>query len=233
MNIQTYLERFQSFVGKGKSMVAFDNSSTKKKISSNEVYNFDNGDETILHITDLLFYPNDDPSKSSLLIGTSSGLFIIHNQTPMKLTFPKSFWTVGDSIESLRILSQPRCLLALNILGLDQICFFDLIDQQLHLIMTLPNPYRQIATKMAVYSNTDVSFECIIGSDHGAFFYHQIHLHSNSKKSRKLSFDTKRYEIPWPQSKPSMIPSLLSASINEEYLVLTTTNNLICIYKRQ
>lgn len=208
-----------------------------KKISSSEVYNFDNGDETILHITDLLFYPNGDHSKDSLLVGTTSGLFIIHNQTPMKLTFPKSFWTVGNSIESLRLILQPRCLLALNILGLDQICLFDLIDQQLHLVLSLPNPYRQIATKMAVCStnneNTGASFECIIGSDHGAFFYHQIHLQSNSKKSKKPSFDTKRYEIPWPQSKPSAIPSLLSSSLNDEYLVITTTNNLICIYKRQ
>ena len=226
MNIQSYLDRFRSFLGKSKSTDI-----ENKKISSSKVYNFDNGDETILHITDLLFYPNAD---HSLLIGTTSGLFIIHNQTPMKLTFPKSFWTVGDSIESLRLILQPRCLLALNILGLDQICFFDLIDQQLHLILSLPNPYRQIATKMAVWStNNENTGECIIGSDHGAFFYHQIHLHSNSKKSKKPSFDTKRYEIPWPQSKSSNIPSLLSSSVNDEYLVITTTNNLICIYKRQ
>ena len=240
------MDRFRSFTGKQKSKSSsqFDyveSSEVNKKSSSRQVYNFDNGDDSILHITDLLFYPtSDDPIQHSLLVGTTSGLFLIHNQTPTKLTFPKSFWTVGQSIESLRLIEQPRRLLAVNILGLDQICCFDLIDQQLHLMISLPNPYRQIATKMAVCStnneNTGASFECIIGSDQGSFFYHQIHLHSNNnsqKKSKKLSFDTKRHEIPWPQSKPSTIPSLLSASLNEQYLCLTTTNNLICIYKRQ
>jgi hypothetical protein len=92
---------------------------------------------------------------------------------------------------------------------------------------------------MAVYStnneneNSGGSFECIIGSDQGSFYYHQIRMNTINKKSKKPIFDTKRYEISWPQTKPSTIPSLLSASLNEQYLCLTTTNNLICIYQRK
>jgi hypothetical protein len=145
-------------------------------------------------------------------------------------------WTVGEHIESIRLIDNQTHLIAINILGLDQICCFDLeqslSNQQLHVILTLPNPYRQIATKMSVYSTKDENtlFECIIGSDHGSFFYHQIRM---NKKGKKPNFDIKRYEISWPQSKTSTIPSLLSSSLNEHYLCLTTNNNLICIYKRK
>jgi hypothetical protein len=152
-------------------------------------------------------------------------------------------WTVGEHIESIRLIDNQTRLIAINILGLDQIYCFDLeqslSNQQLHIILTLSNPYRQIATKMAVClinnenDNLGTSFECIIGSDHGTFFYHQIRINTNNKKTKKPTFDNKRYEIPWPQSKTSTIPSLLSSSLNEHYLCLTTSNNLICIYKRK
>lgn len=148
-------------------------------------------------------------------------------------------WTIGEHIESIGLITNPTCLIVINILGLDQICCFDLIGQQLHLVISLSNPYRQIATKMAVYStnneneNSGGSFECIIGSDQGSFYYHQIRMNTINKKSKKPIFDTKRYEISWPQTKPSTIPSLISASLNEQYLCLTTTNNLICIYQRK
>jgi hypothetical protein len=157
----------------------------------------------------------------------------------MKLPFPKFTWTVGEHIESIRLINNQAHLIIINILGSDQICCFDLeqsiANQQLQMSLSLPNPYRQIATQMAVYENdkTGVSFECIIGSDHGSFFYHQIQMNSNTKKSKKPMFDNQRYEISWPQSKISTIPSLLSASLNEHYLCLTTNNNLICIYQRK
>jgi hypothetical protein len=235
LNIQTYLDRFRSFIGKQKkSIVQFDYVESTK-ISTSQVYNFDNGDDSILQITDLLFYPISK-DKNLLLVGTTSGLFVIQEQIPIKLTFPKSMWTIGEHIESIRLITHPTCLIIINILGLDQICCFDLVDQQLHLVISLSNPYRQIATKMAVCSINNEndhpggSFECIIGSDQGSFFYHQIRM---NKKGKKPVFDTKRYEITWPQTKPSTIPSLLSASLNEQYLCLTTTNNLICIYKRK
>ena len=238
LNIQSYLDRFRSFIGKQKkSALQFDYADSTK-IPSSQVYNFDNGDNSILQITDLLFYPMSK-DKQILLVGTTSGLFVIQEQTPIKLTFPKSMWTIGEHIESIRLITHPTCLIAINILGLDQICCFDLADQQLHLVVSLSNPYRQIATKMAVYSSNNEndhpggSCECIIGSDQGSFFYHQMRMNSINKKGKKATFDTKRHEIPWPQTKPSTVPSLLSASLNEEYLCLTTTNNLICIYKRK
>lgn len=210
------------------------------QISSKHVYYFDNGDDTILQITDLLFYTITKDNKSLLLVGTTSGLFVIHDQTPIRLVFPKSMWTVGEHIESIRLIDNQTHLIGINVLGLDQICCFDLeqsiANQQLHVILSLSNPYRQIPTKMSIchINNENISFECIIGSDHGSFFYHQIRINSNSKKSKKQNFNTKRYEISWPQqSKNSTIPSLLSSSLNENYLCLTTTNNLICIYKRK
>ncbi len=247
LNIQSYLDRLLSFVGKqNKPAAQFDyveSAIFPNKISSTHVYNFDNGDDSIIHITDLLFYPISK-DKNLLLVGTTSGLFVIRDQTPIKLTFPKSMWTVGEHIESIRLINNQPHLIAINILGFDQICCFDLEqslppNQQLHMTLTLANPYRQIATKMAICStnnendNSNSSFECIIGSDHGSFFYHQIRMNSINKKSKKPIFETKRYEISWPQVKTSPAPSLLSASLNETYLCLTTSNNLICIYKRK
>jgi hypothetical protein len=213
------------------------------KISSIHVYNFDNGDDSILQITDLLFYSISKNSNLLLLVGTTSGFFVIQEQISIRLIFPKSMSTVGEYIESIRLIDNQSHLIAINILGLDQICCFNLeqslSNQQLHIILTLPNPYRQIATKMAVCSinnendPTSTSFECIIGSDHSSFFYHQIRINTINKKTKKPIFENKHYEIPWPQSKISTIPSLLSSSLNENYLCLTTNNNLICIYKRK
>jgi hypothetical protein len=151
-------------------------------------------------------------------------------------------WTVGEHIESIRLIDNQTHLIAMNVLGLDQICCFDLEqslnNEHLHVIHTLPNPYRQIATKMAVCTTNNendksgVSFECIIGSDHGSFFHHLIRMNPITKKSKKSTFENKRFEIPWPQMKTSPSPSLLSGTMNEHYLCLTTNNNLICIYKR-
>jgi len=239
LNIQSYIDRFRSFIRKQNKSAAvqfdyIDTAIINNKISSTNVYNFDNGDDTILHITDLLFISKD--KNPLLLVGTTSGLFVIQEQTPIRLAFPKSMCTIGEHIESIRLIDKQTHLIIINILGLDQICCFDLeqsiSNQQLHIILSLPNPYRQIATKMAVYECAD-SFECIIGSDHGSFFNHQIRMNSNSKKSKKPTFETKRYEISWPQTKLSTIPSILSSSLNEHYLCLTTNNNLICIYKRK
>ncbi|CAF1086463.1 unnamed protein product [Rotaria sordida] len=248
INIQSYIDRLLSFIRKKTSSTAqFDYVESAmfiNKISSTYVYNFDNGDDTILHITDLLFY---SLSKTNilLLVGTTSGLFIIKNQTPIQLKFPKSICTSGEYIESIRLIDNQTHLIAINILGFDQIYCFDLeqslLNQQLHIILTLPNPYRQIPTKMTIclinnendHTSTTMSFECIIGSDHGSFFYHQIRMNSINKKLKKPTFDNKRYEISWPQIRNSTIPSLLSASLNDNYLCLTTNNNLICIYKRK
>ncbi|CAF1027500.1 unnamed protein product [Adineta steineri] len=252
LNIKSYLDRFRSFVRKqNKPATQFDyveSTLCDNKISSTHVYHFDNGDDTVINITDLLFYPMSKDNHI-LLVGTTSGLFIIHDQTPKKLTFPKSMWTIGEYIESIRLINIQTRLIAINILGLDQIFCFDLEQSlppspQLHIILTLANPYRQIATKMDVYvttnenDNNNGSFECIIGSDHGSFFYHQIRMNAiNNKKTKKATFDNKRYEITWPQVKTStttiITPSLLSANLNENYLCLTTSNNLICIYKRK
>ena len=250
INIQTYLERFRTFIRKQKKsnvQQQFDyveSGTFNPKISSSYVCNFDNGDDSILQITDLLYYRNSSEKSRILLVGTTAGFFYIQNQTPTRLTFPKSLWTVGESIESIRLIPNQTHLIAVNILGLDQICLFDLeqslVNQQLHLVLSLSNPYRQIATKMAICSinnendqNAGNSCECVIGSDHGTMFYHQIHLNTSSKKSKKPIFDTKRFDFTWPQAKNSPQPSLLSSSLNEHYLCSTTTNNLICIYKRK
>ncbi|CAF5116257.1 unnamed protein product, partial [Rotaria magnacalcarata] len=78
-----------------------------------------------------------------------------------------------------------------------------------------------------------MSFECIVGSDHGSFYCHQSRMNQVNRKIKKPLFDNKRYEIVWPQVKNVTPPSILSASLNDNYLCLTTNNNLICIYKRK
>lgn len=214
------------------------------KVSITQTYHLDHGDGSLIRITDLLIYPMSKATEPSLLlVGTTSGLFVIRDQSPMKLTFPKSMCTVGEQIESIRLVDVRTRLIAMNILGLDQICCFDLEqslpNRQLHVVLSLPNPYRQIASHMAVWTSQDendqsgMSFECILGSDHGSFFYHQIRANATMKKGKKATFENKHSEIRWPPDKSSTSSSLLSASLNEQYLCLTTNNNLICIYKRK
>ena len=136
-----YLDRFRSFIRKqNKPIAQFDYIESAvfvNKISSTQIYNFDNGDDTIIQITDLLIY-SISKDKDLLLVGTSSGLFVIQEQIPIRLTFPKSMWTVGEYIESIRLIDNQLHLIAINILGLDQICCFDLeqslSNQQLHII---------------------------------------------------------------------------------------------------
>lgn len=202
------------------------------KISTTHIYNLYDGIGPLIHITDLLFY---SLSKTDLLllVATNSGLFLIKHeeQAPIQLAFPKSIWTISEYIESLTLINQSSHLIAMNILHLDQIYIFDLEQslkyQQLHIIQTISNPSRQIPTKMAIFSKTppnNNSFECIIGSNHGSFYYHQI------QSSEKTQFS----EISCLETEPSKSGrNILSASLNEHYLCLTTNNNLICIYKRE
>jgi hypothetical protein len=204
------------------------------KVQTTHIYNLYSGDGPLIVINDLLVYNN------VLLVGTTSGLFLIKQQekSPIQIAFPQSIWTNSEHIKSLRVINHPISLIAMNILNLDHICCFDLEQclkqQQLHLILCLPNPYQQMSTKITLFSiqnKTNESFECIIGSNHGSFFYHQIELH----KTKKLTFENKhQFELSWPsiESSPSL-PNILSINLNEHYLCLTTNNNLICIYKRQ
>ncbi|CAF0779924.1 unnamed protein product [Adineta steineri] len=238
INIRSYIDRLQSFIRKqNKPTVPFDyvdSSMFINKVSSTHIYNLYDGHGPLILITDLLFYPLSNNNNSVLLVGTTSGLFVIkyqdkQNQSPIQLALPKSIWTVSEHIESLRLINNPIRLIAMNILNLDYICYFDLDQslkhQQLHIIHSLPNPSRQIPTKMAIYStnNADTSsFECIVGSNHGSFFYHKIQSH----ETKKSICENQQIEI-------SILPNILSASLNEHYLCLTTNNNLICIYKRQ
>jgi hypothetical protein len=237
INIRSYIDRLQTFIRKqNKPSAQFDyvdSSMFINKVSTTHIYNLYDGDGPLINITDLLFY---QLSKNNilLLVGTTSGLFVIKHQeqSPIQLAFPKSIWTVSEYIESLRVINHSSHLIAMNILHLDQIYCFNLEqslkNQQLHIIFTLPNPSRQIPTKLAIFTNknktnnTNNSFECIIGSNHGSFYYHQ---HQSSEKNQ--------YEISWPQIETSKLPNILSASLNEHYLCLTTNTNLICIYKRQ
>jgi hypothetical protein len=210
------------------------------KVSTTHVYNLYDGDGPLITITAFLFYPFSK-DNTLLLVGTTSGLFVIkyqekQDQSPIQLSFPKSIWTGSEYIESLHLINHQTHLIAINILNLDRICCFNLEqslkDQQLHIILSLPHPYQQIPTKIAIFSKNNTintSFECIIGSNHGSFFYHQI----QSYKTTDSTFKNQQFQIPWSQTDISALPNILSASLNEHYLCLTTNNNLTCIYKRQ
>ena len=139
----------------------------------------------------------------------------------MQLPLPKSIWTVSTYIESLRSISTSSPLIIMSVLHLDRIYCFDLeqsLDkQELHITFILPNPARQIPSKMALFSdnNANETFECLIGNNDGSFSYHQI-----------TPASKKQLDIPCS-------PGILSASLNDRYLCMTTNNNLICIYRRQ
>lgn len=132
----------------------------------------------------------------------------------------------------------------MNILGLDQICCFDLEkslkDQQLSITLLLPNVNRNIATKIALCTtqnnddNTNESFECIVGCNYNSFFYYQIQSYKTTAtvKTKNSTFEYEQFEISHEENEISKPLSILSASLNEHYLSLTSNSNLICIYKR-
>ncbi|CAF4835955.1 unnamed protein product, partial [Rotaria magnacalcarata] len=73
LNIQSYIDRLGSFIRKKTSPAAqfdyIDSTAFVNKISSTQVYNFDNGDDSIIHITDLFFY-SLSKHNIPLLVGT-------------------------------------------------------------------------------------------------------------------------------------------------------------------
>ncbi|CAF2636526.1 unnamed protein product [Rotaria sp. Silwood2] len=249
INIRSYIDRLESFIRKqNKPTAQFDYADSSmfiNKVPITHVYNLYSGYGPLINITDLLFC---SLSKDNivLLVGTTSGLFIIRyqekqEQLPIQLAFPKSIWTVSEHIESFCLINTRTYLIAMNILGLDQICCFDLQqslkDQQLHIIYLLSNPSRQIPTRITTFSidnknNMNESFECIIGSDENSFFYHQIQT-DKTTKTKKSIFENKQFKIFCEQNEVSQSMNILSSSLNEHYLCLTTNNNLICIHKRQ
>ncbi|CAF1466381.1 unnamed protein product [Rotaria sp. Silwood1] len=247
INIRSYIDRLQSFIRKQNKPAAqfdyVDSSMFINKVPITHIYNLYSGYGPLINITDLLFCPL---SKDNivLLVGTTSGLFIIkyqdkQEQLPIQLAFPKSIWTISEHIESFCLINSSTYLIAMNILGLDQICCFDLQqslkDQQLHILFLLSNPSRQISTRISTFSmnnkknNTNESFECIVGSNDNSFFYHQIQTY----KTKKSIFKNKQFKILCEQNDTSESFNILSTSLNEHYLCLTTNNNLICIHKRQ
>ncbi len=234
VNIRTYIDRLQSFIRKqNKPSAIFDYADSTmfiNKIPTTHVYNLYDGDGPRITITDLLCC-SISKDNILLLVGTTSGLFVIKQseQIPIQLAFPKSIWTVSEYVESLRLINnQSSRFIVMNILHLDQIYCFNLErslhHQQLHIIFTIPNPSRQMPTKIGLFpinNHLNNSFECILGNNHGSFHYHQI------QSSTKTQF-----VFSWPENELSNPPSILSASLNKQYLCLTTNNNLICIYKR-
>ncbi|CAF3974051.1 unnamed protein product, partial [Rotaria magnacalcarata] len=245
INIRSYIDRLQSFIRKQKKPAAqfdyVDSSVFINKIPTTHMYNLYSGQGPLVNITDLLFYPL---SKDNivLLVGTTSGLFIIkykekQQQSPIQLAFPKSIWAASEHVESFRIINNSTHLIAMNILGLDQICCFNLEqslkDQQLHIIILISNPSRHMPTKITLLpvnkrknSSATESFECIVGHNDGSFFNHEIQTY----KTKESILKTKQYKIKCEQNE---ISNILSTSLNEHYLCLTTNNNLICLYKRR
>ena len=154
--------RLQSFIRKqNKPNVKFDYTDSSEfinKIPTTHFYNLYNDNGPLIIINDLLFYPLSN-NNNVLLVGTSSGLFMIKHQdkTPIQLAFPKSIWNINQHIKSLCLINTPTRLIAMNILNLDEIYCFDIEqsikNQQLHIILSLPNPYRQISTKISIFSN--------------------------------------------------------------------------------
>ena len=209
------------------------------------MYNLDAGGENpSISITDLLFYPMLTTKTLLLLVGTTAGLFVIRyrekqEQSLIQLALPKSIWTVSEHIESLGLIDSSTHLVAMNVLGLDHVCCFNLEqalhDQQIHPILSLPNPARQIPTKMAIAPSTEhtkASFECIVGSHHGSVLHYQIRTRKTSQKASLPQFEYTSSELTMPVNENSVPPNILSASVNEHYFVFTTSNNLVCIYQR-
>lgn len=221
INIRTYINRLQTFLRKtSRSSIQFDyvdSSVFIPKISTTHIYNLYGGDGPLITITDLLFH------RSLLLVGTTSGLFVIKegDQFPMQLPLPKSIWTVSTYIESLRSITTSSPWIIMSVLHLDRIYCFDLEQslnkQELYIIFTLANYARPIPSKVAVFSanNANETFECLIGNNDRSFSYHQI-----------TPTSKKQLDIPCTSN-------ILSASLNDQYLCVTTNNNLICIYRRQ
>jgi len=70
------------------------------KVATTHIYNLYDGDGPLIIITDLLFYTLSNDNLL-LLVGTTSGLFVIKHQEqlPIQIVFPKSIRTVSEYIE--------------------------------------------------------------------------------------------------------------------------------------
>ncbi|UJR31091.1 hypothetical protein I4U23_018599 [Adineta vaga] len=231
INIRSYIDRVQTFIRKqNKPTVQFDyvdSSMFINKVCTTHIYNLYEGAGPLITITDLLFYPLAI-DHTVLLVATTAGLFLIKYQekqcqSPIQLVLPKSIWIMSEHIVSLRLINHSFRLIAMNILNLDQIYCFNLEqtleNQQIHIHLSFPNPYPQSATKLTIVSKSDKLSECIISSHQGTFYYHSI------ESNPSISMDQ--------QVKIFTLPNILSATLNEHYLCLTTNTNLICIYKRE
>jgi len=239
INIQSYFDRLRQFIRKQiKSSETIDFSLSNGKLSVTEIYHLDHPDGSMFTITDLLIYPQ---KSSILLVATTSGLFLVQNQTSIKMNFPKSMCTIGENIESLAWIDERSGLFAMNILGYDQICSIDLeqslVQKQLVVLFQFVDLSRQIACRMSIVrldnenDSAEKSFECVIGHDKDLIVHHRIRIGSMTlKKSKKIQFDDQRTDLPCSMDQSSTI---LSTSLNERYLCFTTTNNLICIYERE
>ncbi|CAF3907389.1 unnamed protein product, partial [Rotaria sp. Silwood1] len=113
INIRSYIDRLQSFIRKQNKPAAqfdyVDSSMFINKVPITHIYNLYSGYGPLINITDLLFCPL---SKDNivLLVGTTSGLFIIkyqdkQEQLPIQLAFPKSIWTISEHIESFCLIN--------------------------------------------------------------------------------------------------------------------------------
>ena len=182
-----------------------------------------------------------------MIVGTTAGLFVIryrekkHEQTLIQLALPKPVWTISEHIESLCLIENSTRLIAMNILGLDRICCFNLEHalqtQQIQIFLSFSNPVRPFPTRISAKSNGELesnSFQCFVGTTTGSIYHHRIHWRTKSSKYSTIDCQHTYQELACPLEKHeySQIPTILSTCINENYLVCTTSDNLICIYQR-
>jgi hypothetical protein len=251
INIRSYIDRLQRFLRKlnKPSSVPFDSSDTAafiNKISTTNLYHLDMLGHLRIQVTDLLFYELKQNNALLLIVGTTAGLFVIryrekHEQAVMQLPLPKSLWTVSEHIESVRSIDYgDQRLIMMNVLGLDHIYAFQLeqafTNHAIQFVLSIPNPARRFATRLAVHCPTASErtlFECWIGSNTGSISQHCVR---RKLLSQDDELECTSNELPWsiePTTTTLTTTAILSISVNERYLVSTTNNNLIFIYRRR
>lgn len=250
VNIRSYITRLQTFIRKqNKSPMPYDYVDTTlflSHVSTTNLYHLDaGGNGSLILVTDLLFIPASKKNSSLILVGTTSGLFLIRyrekrEDNVIQLVLPKSVWTASTYIESISFVELPTPLVAMTVFGLNQICCFNvdqaLEDQQIQLIYSFPNPIRQFPTKMTIFPTSDYrnpAFECVIGSHYGSVYHHQLRMKKLLGQLKPNEFDHSCSEISYAANESLPPPCVLSSSLNQHYLAFTTTNNLICLYQRQ
>lgn len=250
VNLTSYVSRIRCFIRKSnENRNQFDFDDRKDFVRNSSIshvfhLNGDHQGKARLIITDVLCCSLKTGNNPVILVGTTSGVFVVRyrekklEQTVIQLALPKPIWTVSEQIESISSIETETALIVMTVLGLDQICCFNLDqaiqNQRIEIFLSFSNPARSFPTKIALTNSNESSsksFECFVGTQRASIFHHRIHWKTKSTKYSTIDCQHTYEETSFSTDLNPLTSTVLSSCVNENFLVCTTSDNLICIFQ--